>query len=351
MDALLRYLLYNITYTILLAEVLAILLCVFAIIGIKLFTTWSDNRRKYIQNQLSLIFEAALFSQHPIKEIVIPAGLFQFRNLIEILEAFDQRFNDSRWIEIKEHVVSSYLLQRAKSHAASSYWYKRQLAARCYLLYPQKANEQILAKLLKDTRYLVRIPTAVCITKTSYQKLFYEMIRQMSQEPQLSQFPYRDALIQVDQEKYLWIESLLASESDPAIIAICLDILSTRYSSNLFAPASSFLNSPDKECRLKAIEALGNIPSNESMKLLISHLEDSDYKIREGSIIGLEKLYAIKAASKIGLLLNDPFWSVRLQAAKTLKNFGKEGREILDLQSPTRSPKAYEIAQYVLALP
>lgn len=351
MDALLRYLLYNITFTILSIEIIAILFCIFAIVIIKLYTQWSTNRRKQIQNQLTLIFEAALFNTQPVQEIVIPPNLQQFRNLIEVLEEFDQRFNDPRWFEIKEYVIVTYLLQRAENYANSSYWYKRQLAARCYLLYPQTASEEILAKLLKDTRYLVRIPAAVCITQTHYQNLFYEMIRQMSREPELSQFPYRDALIQADQEKYLWIESLLSSESDPAIIAICLDVLSTRYSNNLFSQAVRFLHSPNRDCRLKAIEALGNVPSSESITLLVNHLDDSDFKIRESSIVGLEKLYAIREVSKIGHLLNDPIWSVRLQAAKTLKNFGKDGLEILDLQNPEKAPKAYEIAQYVLSLP
>ncbi|WP_068470041.1 HEAT repeat domain-containing protein [Candidatus Protochlamydia phocaeensis] len=350
MDALLRYLLYHIAYKVLFIELILILLCICTIILVKFYNQWSANRRKQIQNELTLLFEAAIFNKYPVRDITLPSHLNQFRNLIEVMEEFDQRFSDPRWHEVKEHVISTYLLQRAERYAASSYWYKRQLAARCYLLCPQKAREQILAKLLQDKRYLVRIPIAVCITKTPYRQLFEEVIKQMSREPELSQFPYRDALIQADQEKFTWIEALLASEPDPAITAICLDILATRYSSNLFSIVSRYVNSLHRNCRLKAIEALGNIPSSESIRLLIVHLEDSDFKIRESSINGLEKLYVIQAAPKIGTLLNDPVWSVRLQAAKTLKNFGKEGMVILDAQKPDQ-PKAYEIAQHVLALP
>ncbi len=351
MDALLRYLLYKVTFSILFAEILIMLICVVAIIIVKFYTQWSTNRRKQIQGELTVIFEKALFNPEPFKGIFIPSHLCQFRNLIEVLENFDHRFNDERWQEIKEYIINAYLLKRTESYANSLYWYKRQLAARCYLLNPQNANEKILSKLLKDKRYLVRLPAVVCITKTRYKELFFEMIRQMSQETQLSQFPYRDALMQVDQEKFLWIESLLFSESDPAITVICLDILSTRYSGNSLSQVAQFLNSPYRECRLKAIEALANIPSKEAMKLLEDHLEDSDFKIRESSIMGLEKLYAIQAVSKIGHLLNDPIWSVRLQAAKTLKRLGKKGIEILDSQSHDKAPKAYEIAQYILALP
>lgn len=351
MDALLRYLLYNITYTVLFVEVLLIILCVLIIVVTKILRQWISERREQAHNHLTLAIEESLFDSKSLPELAPPNSLFQFRNFIEVLEEFDQRFNDAHWIEVKNGIISTYLLKQAESYANSSYWYKRQLAARCYLLSPQYASEDILSKLLQDKNYLVRIPAAICITKTSYKKLFYEMIKQMSQEHHLSQFPYRDALIQIDQERYEWIEALLASDPNPAISAICLDILSTRYSHNLFSQVARFLNSPNRECRLKAVEALGNIPSQESIQLLVSHLHDTDFQIRESSIIGLEKLYAIKELPKIGELLNDPIWSVRLQAAKTLKALGKEGLEILGMQNRQKVPKAYEIAQYVLALP
>lgn len=350
MDALIRYLLFRITWKILLIELLIMVVCVIGIILIKNITRWRTRRTERLQNKLSNIIEAKLFNEEKL-DLSIPPHLLDFRNVVEVLEKFDQLFNDSRWLELKEKVIDQYLIQQAQRYATNRSWFKRQLAARCYFLCPKKASEEILGKLLNDPKYLVRVVAAVCITKTPHKDLFYKMLVKMSQETALSQFPYRDALVQIDQEKFLWLESILAKETNPALIAICLDVLSTRYSGNLLPLIRPFLNAENRECRILSIKALGNIPSSETVDLLTSHLVDSDWEVRTEVIQGLYKLHAVQTIPQLKSLLNDPIWWVRLQCALTLKNFGKEGLEILHAQDKVREPMGYEIAQYALALP
>lgn len=351
MDALLRYILYHIAYTLLIFELIIMISCCIAIIIVKLLTRAFAKRKHNIQEQLSFIIDSYLFNNQDLGQLSIPKKLCHFNNLVEVLEKYNQRFSDSRWKQIKETIISKYLLPNVEQYASSFSWVKRQFAARCLLLYPQKASEPLLAKLLMDPRYLVHITAAVCITQTPYKKLFYEVVRRMSKENSLSQFSYRDALIQMDQEKFGWLEEMLAKEQDKAIIAICLDILSTRYTNNLFPLAMRFVNDPDRHCRILAIKALGNIPNERSIEQLIDHLIDSDWEIRAEAIIGLQKLYATHAIPKIRVLLNDPVWWVRLQAALALKNFGKEGVGILSSVNVEKEPLAYEISQYTLAMP
>lgn len=351
MDPLLSYLLFRITKGLILIELIIMAACVVAIIIVKNLNRWNFRRRERIQKELSKIFEEALFSNKSVNQIKIPPNLCQFRNLVEVLENFDQRFTDQRWVDIKEKIVSEHLLNRAEKHLNSWFWFERQLAARSYLLCPENANESILRKILNDQRFLVRVVGVVCITKRPYKYLFYEMIKKMSTETKLSQFPYRDALVQMDQEKFDWLEEILSKETDPAICAICLDVLSTRYSKNLFTLIEPFVNSANADCRTLAIKALGNIPSKESIDMLINHLSDSDWNIRAESVMELQKLYATQAMSEIRELLNDPVWWVRLQAASALKSFGKEGKEILKSQEQAKNPLAYEISQYILAMP
>lgn len=351
MDPLLSYLLFRVTKGLILIELLIMLACVVAIIITKILTRWSVRRRARIQKELSEIFEKALFSRQSIDQISLPSNVCQFRNLVEVLENFDHRFLDQRWVDIKNKMMSDYLYNRAEKYTNSWSWFKRQLAARSYLLCPEKAGESSLRKILNDRRYLVRVVGVVCITKRPYEALFHEMIKKMSTETKLSQFPYRDALVQADQEKFDWLEEILRKETDPAISAICLDVLSTRYSKNLFPLIKPYVNSGDSECRNLAIKALGNIPSVESINLLMDHLSDSDWKVRAESVTILQKLYATQAIPKISHLLNDPVWWVRLQAASALKSFGQTGKEVLLSQEKTQDPLAYEISQYILAMP
>lgn len=351
MDALLQYLLFRITWKILLIEVCLMIACCLAIVVIKWITKWGALRTERIQGQLSTLIEEYLFNQQPLKNFEIPQDLCQMRNLVEVLEKFDQRFTDQRWKDIKEKIISRYLLPLAEKNVNSRSWIKRQLAARSFLLWPAHASEAVLGKLLKDSKYLVRVVAAVCTTHTSYRKLFTELIHQMAKETELSRFPYRDALIQLDQEKFSWLEEILKTETDPKIIAICLDVLSTRYSKNLLSLIRPHVNSPDLDCRALAIKALGNIPSEEVLAILKSHLFDSDWKIRTEAINALQKLYAIDVIPELRRLLNDPVWWVRLQAALALKSFGKDGRDVLVAQDKDKEPNAYEISQYILALP
>lgn len=351
MDALLRYLLYHIAFTLIGLEVLLMLFCGVSIVIVKFITKKITTKRQNLQNQLSSFIEDNLFNDKPLGTLSLSTELQNFRNLVETLERYDNRFNDDRWVQIKHELTERYLFPSVESYMKSWSWFKRQLAARALLLYPQKAKEHQLKHLLSDNRYLVRVAAAVCITRTSYKKLFYEVLQKMNKETSLSQFPYRDALINTDQEKHHWIEEILSKEKNKSICAICLDVLSTRYTPNLFSLVERFTNDSDSHCRLLAIRAMGNMPSEQAIDILISHLSDSNWEIRVESILGLQKLYAVHAISSIKYLLNDPIWWVRLQAAMTLKSFGREGKDILNNQDVNQSPLAYEIAQYTLALP
>lgn len=351
MDTLITYILVRLTIKILVVEFLIMVLCCIAIILIKAGSHWLADKKKAKQDKLSILIETTLFSKDPLDNFIIPSDLMNFQHAVEVLEKFDQRFTDQRWIDIKNRVVHQVLLNSIDKYANNRSWFKRQLAARALLLNPANAKEDILRKLLNDSSYLVRIVAAVCITKTPFENLFGEMIVRMSKETELSQFSYRDALMQCDHKKFKWIEYILETNTDPAVSAICLDLLSTRYTDNLLPLISPFLRSENQKCRILAIKAVGNIPNSDAIRILNEHLTDSDWEIRAESVVGLSKLHAVQSSTKLQIMLNDPIWWVRLQAALALKSFGIEGKMILANQNKDLVPLAYEIAQYTLALP
>ncbi len=355
MDSLLSYLLFRIAIQIMVVELLVMLFCCLLIIATKLITRYLHRVRNKQKEVLSNAVESALFpvkdiKPNPIDNFTLPKGKYAFKNWIETLESYEQRFNDERWVDLKKQLVEKYLLADAHTYVPSRSWIKRQLAARAFLLYPEKASEEDLAKLIKDDKHLVRVFAAVAITKTNSRFLFYEVLRTMSEETPLSRFFYRDALVQCDSEKFTWMEDLLKSEKDPNIIAMILDVLSTRSTSNLLQAIKPYTHSEDRNCRILAIRALGNITAEEAIFLLIEHLEDSDWEIRAESIAGLQKQHVKRAIPEIAELLNDPIWWVRLQAANALKSFGEEGKRILQSQDAATRPLAHEIASYALAL-
>lgn len=331
------------------------LFCCLLIVITKLITRYFHRIKKQQKDQLSSSIESALFpvkdaKPNPIDNFSLPKGSYDFQNWIESLESFEQRFTDERWIELKKQLVDKYVVEDAKRYVPSRSWIKRQLSARAFLLYPEKASDEELHQLINDPKHLVRVFAAVAITKLHSKALFYEVLKRMSEETPLSRFFYRDALVQCDQEKFNWMEELLNKEEDPNIIAMILDVLSTRCTSNLLPAIRPYTHSPDRTCRILAIRALGNLSDDDSIMLLMEHLEDSDWEIRSESIQGLKKQHVKKAIPQIAELLNDPIWWVRLQAANALKTFGEEGKKILESQDPVKKPLAHEIASYSLAL-
>jgi hypothetical protein len=355
MDSLLSYLLFRIAIQIMVLELLVMLACCLMIVVTKLLTRHFHRIKKQQKDELSSAIESALFpvkdaKLNPIENFSLPKGAYEFKNWVEVLESFEQRFTDERWIDLKKQLIDQYVVKDAKYYVLSNSWIKRQLSARAFLLYPEKASEEELSKLINDPKHLVRVFAAVAITKLNSRPLFYEVLRKMSEETPLSRFFYRDALVQCDQEKFNWMEDLLNKEQDPNIIAMILDVLSTRCTSNLLSAIKPYTHSPDRTCRILAIRALGNLSADESILLLMEHLEDSDWEIRSESIQGLKKQHVKKAIPQIAELLNDPIWWVRLQAANALKTFGEDGKKILENQDPVTKPLAHEIAAYTLAL-
>ena len=182
MDALLRYSLYQIAYSILFLEIFLMIFFAIAIVCTKTITKWNQRRRADIKLGISSIIQSALLSEESDPNVVIPKKLQHYRDLVEILEEFNYRFNSDKWNNIKEKVIAQYLKPMINSYAHSFTWFKRLLAARTYLLNPSGADEKILERFLNDSKYLVRVTAASCIIQGSNQPLFYKVINQMSHE-------------------------------------------------------------------------------------------------------------------------------------------------------------------------
>lgn len=348
MEALLRYSLFNISVFILLFQLTIIVACIAAIILIKMIWATRKKKTQSINRELSDLIISSLNSD---SEIQIPKRSQAFSNIVDTLENFDQRITDEKWQKIKKSVLSRYINPQLENYFKSRYWLNRQYVARCCLLDPSKENESYMAALLQDPKLVVRVIAGIAITKTNNKELFLNVIRQMGKETPLSRFSYRDAIMQCSSEKFKWLEELLKSEKDPTIQAICLDLLSTRTTRNLFPTILPFLYGDNDELRLLAIKILQQIPGQDTHDVQLHLLLNQNWKVRAETLKGLDMAVIQKGLSKLEMLLKDPNWFVRLQAALVIKKLGGEGLKILSGQNPANEPAAYEISQYVMALP
>lgn len=348
MEELLRYSLLRVVVIILILEAIILVGCAIAIFLIKYY---SDRKKRMEQERKDILSQHIMEALQNKKEPTLPKEQLKFKSLIETLENFDRRFSGSEWEEVKDKIIDWYLLDNAHAAVESSSWVMRQLAARCFLLSPKKATKEELSNLLDDQKFLVRVVAANAIVKSPNRELVENVVKKMATETSLSRFSYRDALINADGEKFQWIEEMAEKEKDPNIAALCLDILSTRTTHNLFPLAKNNIYSKDKQCKLESIKILKNLPSKETSDLLMHSLTDNDWEIRAEGVKALAEQHATGTAHQIYNLLSDNVWFVRLQAALALKKFDQHGMMMLSSINQISNPKAYEIAQYVLSLP
>lgn len=348
MEELLRYSLFELTLFILIIELKilsGLLLLIFFIKWIK------DTRKRRKEQNKAALSELIMSAFNEKKWRPIPKKYHNFNTILEVLENFDHRITDNEWKNIRDQTIDHYLIKEAKTMVKSRSWVKRQRAARCFLLNPSKSLDEDLKILLNDSKFLVRVVAAACIIQKSNQDLFEETLRKMAEETPLSRYAYRDALMNANSEKFAWMEALAKKETNEEICAICLDLLSTRSTHDLFPLATFFIYNKNIQCKVQAINILKTLPGDQSKDILMHCLSDPNWEIRSHGVKALAFQHAVEKAPDLEHLLSDPVWFVRLQAALALKQFGNEGFKLLSSQNAQRNPKSYEIAQYVLNLP
>jgi len=109
------------------------------------------------------------------------------------------------------------------------------------------------------------------------------------------------------------------------------------------------LKNPDKETRISAARALGQIGDVSAVESLIISLNDESWEIRAQAAKSLGALGDKQAAGKLKRVLSDENWGVRHNAADALHQLGEEGIEALRETSRSGEGASRVTAAQVLA--
>lgn len=338
--------------TILTIELLVLLFCFASMIFIRCLRNFQEDQTKKRRKELKKILVQSIEKQQVLTIEEIPSRLRHYEDLLAIVETFDRYFLDAIWWETKKCIIEEFLAKKALSYIKSSNWQKRQLGLRCIALDPKRLIEtKTVIFLLNDSKFIIRILAASVMIHAEQKDLLLAVLKRMIQEAPMARYAYRDLLINSGHTSFQWMEEIASDEKDPKIIAACLNALSTKIRRNLLPLAIKYIHYPDLSCRLASIEIFSKTPSEASQKYLTESLCDTNAKIRSQAAIGLGLLHALSSIPNLSLALQDPEWTVRMQAANALKLMGKEGREELYKQTPEQNAQAFEIAKYILSLP
>lgn len=338
-------------------RVVIIQLVIMAICIIALFSARSVERlfMKRIERDrlhLKLMLNRSIGNEQTIDLAEVPKTFHHISNLLPLLETYDHNFTDYVWIKNKELLIQAYLIGYLPKYLKSHLWQKRQEALRVIALWPEHLLHHLeIVPFLNDKVYLVRVAAAASLVKSHQPSLIALVVTRMTLETPLARYPFRDLLINGGKKVFDVLEEIATCSNAHEDVAVCLDVLSTRTDHNLIKLAEQHVKSPDVACRLYATKILENIGGPEAVHLITERLKDMDPTIRAAAAAALGRMIAYKSVSDLAPLLNDPDWLTRLQAAIALKAMVPEGRDILFKQDPGISSEAYEVAQYVLALP
>jgi hypothetical protein len=348
---------YRLTSIIFLWKVLAIglgllLLSVIVVLVMRVLEYYHDYKKQKDEDHLKRLIDHAIIHHVDLNLDEVPANLREFPNLLPILEQYEHNFSDSSWVHCKRQLIEGYLESELNSYLDARSWQKRQEGLRLGILWPDRLIRKDTARaLLEDPVYLVRVAAAHCLLIIGNQDDIDAVIKRMSLEIPMAQYPYRDFLIHADSKVFSEVQKLAEHEKDPLKLAIALDILSTKTDLNLLKVVEKHIHSEDCACRLSCVKIIGNMPRDQGLPLLINALSDPDPKVRAAAAEGLGKMNAADAVKPLIHLLADPDWITRLTAAFALKAIVPDGRDALYHLHPKTTHESYEVAQYVLSLP
>lgn len=111
----------------------------------------------------------------------------------------------------------------------------------------------------------------------------------------------------------------------------------------------SLLRDPDKNIRMAAAQALGQLGDESAVPGLLTALDDDIPEVRAQSAKAMGNLGDKQAVAKLKRALSDEHWQVRHNAAESLYRLGREGSAALHEASCSHPPPACLAASQILA--
>lgn len=290
---------------------------------------------------LKLLKNPALFSSFPNKSKKISI-------LLPIIRKFDETMNNENWRELKEKIDKEILHGIARKAAFSKRWPCRFLAAESFKLYVENQDQEIIIKLINDKYPLVTLSAGATAIKLLNPKPINALIDRMSTERRLAITMFLVLFENANSKIINIIFDRLNNDSNPYIRASGYKILQKLSITEKFENFQKDLESTNIELKLSALRYIAYSKNDKAVSILTNMLNNQEWEVRSASVQLLSNLSAAGAIDKIAILLRDPTWWVRLNAAFALKNLGSEGMNVLKLQNPVNDKYAYEAAQYVL---
>ena len=165
-----------------------------------------------------------------------------------------------------------------------------------------------------------------------------------------SRFSAQDALVRIRtpavEPLIAWIEG-----GDDRSLPWALDVAARLGDPRLLPPALALTDHESPSVRALAARVLGAVGGAAAVERLMRMLEEEDEEPMVAAVWALGTLRHWPATAAVAKLLAHPAWSVRQQAAVTLRALGAPGTLFLRRAMSDPDPLVADIARHVLDLP
>lgn len=268
--------------------------------------------------------------------------------ILPVMESYNHRLRGGEWEELKIKIGDLYLLPTARRWTESRFWNRRNYSARCFALIPLQNDSERILKLLDDKVFLVRSIAAVAAVQLEERRMIYKILQHMSVVAGYANSFYNDILLQGSDKVFRSTAEIALSEKDPQMHIACLKVLGCRTVNYPLPFLKEDLNSDNIAIRRAAIKVVAMNPQMDAEEILWKYLKDPSEDVRIEAISGMQFFVNDNTIAKLSEALKDESWSVRYQAANTLKKMGDKGLLALNQQDPRNSRQAYDVAHYAL---
>jgi HEAT repeat protein len=328
-----------------LIEIGTIILFLFIIPFNRLFLFYKQKKKDFVSEKISEILINCLYGKKTLSPTL---AKYNKQILLAELEAFSNRIRGENWENLKNRITKSYLLPTARIDAGKPSWLKRNFAARCFSLTPLEKDEKEILQLANDPVFLVRSIAAIALMSLEKKEGILEIIKQMSLTKGYSRYFYQDLLLKGSRMVQNCIKKIAQKNKNHSIHLACLELLTNTTFYSIPKYLEDDLISDDPKMRLAAVKILANNSQESAIPHLLLRMRDSNWKVRQEAILGLQHFPSPEVLEILEQTLEDQEWLVRLYAAKTLKKMGEKGTEVLKRQINKVHQPGYDVAKFML---
>jgi len=217
---------------------------------------------------------------------------------------------------------------RIRKDLCSPFLLRRLTAARLLEFFSELPEPEIIRHLLKD-KPPVRLAAISAISRSPSTQTISYLFQALETDPSPNYQTYLEIFFPLGEALENELRSALKRPLPPELTTFYLELAGLIPLRKLYPDLLSFINSENKEIRIRAARAISRMELPESLPVLIKLAQDPAWEVQAQALLGLGRLKKLEAIPVLSQAMRSPHWHVRLNAKEALLLLGQPGIDCL----------------------